>query len=237
MLAAAEAGLDRLGDGEYWSRFVSAFGRFPQMSPANIALILDQQPAATRLRTHRGWLAVERTPIERGIAVLTASMRYKRVAGRTVWDGGRPVLEEVRHRPSTVFDYSSTAGTHLPERWSELTEDPPEGFIDDLRAAAAALGYSVESRRDAAAPSRRVFALIHGHSDREKALSLALQVGVAAGGPAGAELFSYVLCSANGLSVEQPVVSVARREAVHSARSGLRRVMQRTGFRNMEAPA
>lgn len=216
-----------------WDTFARALARFPQLSPANILLVLDQHPEATRLNTHRGWLALERTPIERGIAVLIPSVRHKRVDGRTVWDGGRPVVEEVRHRPATVFDYTSTAGAHQPVPWQTRSPQPLDGFLDDLRAAAAAIGYAVEARRDAAPAQRRVFALIHGQDDRARVHGLARDLGAAAGGVVGADLFAFALCMANGMDVPVPAVPTDPQAAAASARSGLRRILQRTGFRNM----
>lgn len=233
MTALVEDRFARLDDPAQWAGYADGLARFPQLSPANILLVLDQHPSATRLLTHRGWLALERTPIERGIAVLIPSVRYKRVNGRTVWDGGRPVIEETRQRPATLFDYSSTAGAHVPTPWTEREVEPRAGFLDDLRAAAAAIGYSVEARRDAAPGERRVFSLIHGQDTRTKALGLARDLGSAAGGAAGADLFAYALCMANGMEVPAPAVPANPQQAVSSARSGLRRVLQRTEFRNM----
>lgn len=221
-----------LAGAEQWVSFCAGLARFPHMSPANVLLIQDQHPAATRLNTHRGWEMLERAPVERGIAVLVPTVRYKRVNGKTVWDGGLPVMEEIRQRPSTVFDYASTAGTFLPRPWEEAQHDPRDGFMDDLRAAAAAIGYAVEARREGAPRERRVFALIHGQDERTKALSLAHNLGAAAGGVVGAGLFAYALCMSNGMKVEEPVVPEDPQGAVLAARTGLRRVLQRTRFRN-----
>lgn len=215
-----------------WEAYLDGLARFPHLSPANILLVLAQHPGATRLNTHRGWLALERTPIERGIAVLIPTLRHKRVDGRVLRDGGRPVMEEVRQRPATVFDYTSTAGTYLPVAWEERQDAPRDGFLDDLRAAAAAIGYSVESRRDNAPLERRVFALIHGQSDRQKTMTLARALGAAAGGNAGADLFAYAMCMSNGMSVPAPARPDDPHLAVTSARAGLRRVLQRITFRN-----
>lgn len=222
----------RVTTGPAWEQFAEGLARFPQMSPANVLLVLGQHPSATRLNTHHGWQLLERTPLERGISVFIPTIRHKRVNGRTVWDGGRPVMEEVRHRPATVFDYTSTAGAHVPAPWEVRQDQPLDGFLDDLRAAAAAIGYSVESRRDAAPGYRRVFALIHGQDEREKVVGLAGQLGAAAGGSAGAELFAYALCASNGMQVPVPALPAAPHEAIASAHAGLRRVLQRTSFRN-----
>lgn len=221
-----------LSDPAQWTVFCEGLARFPHLSPANVLLVQDQHPAATRLNTHRGWEMRERAPISRGIAVLVPTVRYKRVDGKTVWDGGRPVMEEIRQRPSTVFDYTSTAGAFLPLPWEEQQLDPRDGFMDDLRAAAAAIGYAVEGRRDGAPIERRVFALIHGQDDRTKALTLARDLGAAAGGTVGAELFAYALCMSNGMAVPAPAVPDDPQRTVASARSALRRVLQRTRFRN-----
>jgi hypothetical protein len=233
MQLLAEKRFAELDDPDAWAEFADGLARFPRLSPANVFLVLDQYPGATWLASHRTWASVQRTPVERGIAVLAPSMRQKRVNGRAVWDGGRPVVEEVRHRPATVFDYTSTAGHILERPWSQPSPTPPEGLIDDLRAAAAAIGYAVESRLAEAPAERRVFALIHGQSDADKAQRLAHDLGAAAGGIAGAELFAYALCTANGFEVPRPAKPVDPRAAARSARSGLQRVLQRTSFRNM----
>ena len=232
MQQLVDSKFSQLADPHSWALFADGLSRFPHLSPANVLLVLDQHPTATRLDTHRGWLAHERVPIERGIAVLIPSVRYKRVDGKTVWDGGRPVMEEVRQRPATLFDYTSTAGAVTPAPWEERQDMPREGFLDDLRAAAAAIGYSVENRRDAAPRERRVFALIHGHDDRTKVLSLAHDLGTAASGIEGADLFAYALCMSNGMSVPALPVPADPQRTVTSARTGLRRVLQRTRFRN-----
>lgn len=221
-----------VGTPKGWSAFAEGLARFPHLSPANILLVLAQHPSATRLHTHRGWQALERTPLERGIAVLIPTVRHKRVNGRVVRDGGRPVMEEVRQRPATVFDYTSTAGVHLPLPWEERQAEPRDGFLDDLRAAAAAIGYAVENRRDHAPVGRRVFALIHGQTDQQKATGLARDLGVAASGEDGADLFAYALCMSNGMQVPMPEVPADPQRAIDSARAGLRRVLQRATFRN-----
>ena len=233
MLRLVHARLAELGSADAWGQYVSGLARFPQLSPANVLLVLEQHPDATWLSTHRGWGSLERTPIERGIAVLIPTIRHRRVDGRTVWDGGRPVVDEVRHRPATVFDYSSTAGAHIPPLWDEPTRDPQDGFVDDLRAAAAAVGYAVEARRDEAPAGRRVIALIHGHSERQRALKLAHELGEAAGARDGAALFAYALCTANGMDVTAPAQPADPVPIVTAASSALRRILQRTGFRNM----
>lgn len=221
-----------LAEPAHWAAFCEGLARFPHLSPANVLLVMAQHPSATRLNSHRGWEMRQRAPIERGIAVLVPTIRHRRVGGVTTWDGGRPVMEEVRQRPATVFDYTSTAGAHLPRPWDERQDDPRDGFMDDLRAAAAAIGYSVEGRRDEAPGDRRVFAVIHGTDERTKALTLARDLGAAAGGAAGAELFAHALCMSNGMEVPAPEVPVDPLPVVTAARTGLLRVLQRTRFRN-----
>lgn len=233
MLSVVHTGLDGLRLPEEWTRFARGLALFPHLSPANVLLILHQHPDATWVATHHGWGALERVPVERGIAVLIPAVRYRRIHGRTVWDGGRPVVDEVRHRPATVWDYTSTAGQHIPPLWEEPSDDPLDGFIDDLRAAAAAVGYAVEARRDEAPASRRVLALIHGQSDRDKATKLARDLGRAAGAREGADLFAYALCAANGMLVPRPQVPEDPQAVAVAASSALRRILRRTTFRWM----
>lgn len=215
-----------------WESFAEGLARFPSLSPANVLLVQAQHPTATWLNSHRGWQVLERQPVARGIALLIPSIRHKRENGQTMWDGGRPIVESIRQRPTTVFDYSSTAGAHIPEPWDAPQHLPREGFMDDLRAAAAAVGYSVESRRDLAAAHRRVFTLIHGQDDRQKALHLAQQLGEVTCGEEGADLFAYALCMSNGMHVRVPDLPDDPQRAVVAARRGLHRVLQRTRFRH-----
>ncbi len=232
MQQAIDARMSRLSDPLVWGEFIQTWARFPHLSPENICLILDQQPHATWLNTHRSWGARERTPIQRGIAVIFASVRQLPQGVIPRWDGGRPITSEVRHRPGTLFDYTATAGAPLEPVWTEAQNEPREGFLDDLRAAAATIGYAVEARRDEAPEWRRVFALIHGQTERQKTVRLAHQLGAAAGGEAGAELFAYTLMTVNGMTVTAPQVPADPHAAVASARAGLRRILQRTTFRN-----
>ncbi|SDH33472.1 hypothetical protein [Microbacterium sp. 77mftsu3.1] len=233
MTALVASETARLAEPAAWAAFAAGLAKFPTLSPANVLLVLDQHPLARRIDSHFGWGCLQRTPVERGIAILRPSVLYKRVNGLTVWDGGRPVVEEVRHRPATVFDYSQTAGAVMETPWTIAQIEPRDGFIDDMRAAAAAIGYAVESRRDEAPAQRRVFALIHGQDDRTKAMRLARDLGRAAGGEAGADLFAYALCTANGMDVPVPPLPVDPEVAAAAASSGLRRVLRRVEFRNL----
>jgi len=233
MLDVVDARLSALGHTDRWAEFAAGLARFPHLSPANVTLIQDQQPDATWVATHHGWGTRERVPVERGIAVLIPTIRYRRVDGRTVWDGGRPVVDEVRHRPATVWDYTSTAGSHIPPLWEQPSLDPLDGFIDDLRAAAAAVGYAVEARRDEAPAHRRVLALIHGQTDRDKALKLARDLGRAAGAGDGTDLFAYALCAANGMDAPAPTVPADPQATTAAASIALRRILRRTTFRWM----
>lgn len=226
-------GLSRLDDPTSWDAYLSVLARFPRMSPANLLLILDQHPHATWLSTHRGWQAQQRRTIDRGIAVLAPSMRVKRENGHPVWDGGRIVVEEAWHRPATLFDYTATSGAHLERPWTVRSTAVPDGFVDDLRAAAASIGYAVENRRDAAPVGRRVLALIHGMSEADKARALARDLGAVAGGGAGAELFAYALCMGSGFDVPAPHLPADPVAAVMSARAGLQRILVRTTFRSL----
>jgi hypothetical protein len=233
MLGVVARGMSSWHEPDAWTRYLDGLARFPRLSPANILLVLDQQPHATWLSTHRGWQAQQRRTIERGIAVLTPSMRVKRENGRPVWDGGRLVVEEAWHRPATMFDYTATSGAQLERPWSKLSEGAPVGFVDDLRAAAAALGYAVESRRDAAPTSRRVLTLIHGQSEEQKAWGLARALGAVASGSVGADVFAYALCHGSGFATPAPAVPQDPAAAVSAARAGLQRVLLRTSFRSL----
>lgn len=233
MQQLVDARLTALGTLAGWEAYLSGVARFPHLSPANILLVLDQHPTATRLSSHRGWANVQRVPVERGIAVLAPSLRQRRRGGHPLWDGGRPVQDEVRHRPTTVFDYSSTAGAHLEPVWDERADSPREGFVDDLRAAAAAIGFAVEARRTEVQDGRLVLALIHGQTEQQRARKLARDLGVAAAGEDGADVFAYALGMANGMLMPPPPIPADPLAAVASARTGLHRVLQRTTFRNM----
>lgn len=232
MLDCAHTRLASLDDPGSWAELASGFARFPRMSPGNIALILDQHPAATWVASHHVWGSHQRVPVERGIAVLIPTIRYRRLNGKTVWDGGKPVVDEIRHRPATVWDYTSTAGARVPPLWEE-PGGPREGFLDDLRAAAAAVGFAVEHRRDEAPAGRRVLAIIHGQDDRQRAVKLATDLGAAAGARTGAELFAYALCAANGMAMTVPGAPGDPQTAVTDASVALRRILQRTTFRWM----
>jgi hypothetical protein len=82
----------------------------------------------------------------KGIIIFRAPSMYQAKDAETgeklVGADGEPVMRK-SWGTVPVFDVSQTNGRPLPESHTELTEEPPAGFIDDLQATIAGLGFTV----------------------------------------------------------------------------------------------
>lgn len=216
-----------------WTSFSRTLARFPWLSPANILLVMAQHPEARLLASRRRWMSAERVALQRGIAVLAPVLRHSsNPDGSKLWRNGRPVVEATRHRPASVFEYAATAGAPVVLPWERLSGAPRPGFVNDLVAAAGALGFAVEVRAGAS-DKRRVLSLGEEPTDAGSVRALARAVGVAAGAGEGADLFAFALCQANGLVAPMPALPEAPWPAVVACRRALREVLGSTRFVNL----
>lgn len=159
-IAAFNLELDRavadLASDDNWRAWLDMQSQFHRYSFANTMLIhLQTGGRATRVAGFRAWQEKFNRTVNKGEKAIAIR------APKTVWvtkkdtndnvvkgKDGKPVKEKriVGFTLTSVFDVSQTSGDPLPEIERELSEDPPEGFVDDMVAAAEALGYTVEFR-------------------------------------------------------------------------------------------
>lgn len=235
MQAELTAAVDGLSEDENWGRWLDTICQFHSYSFQNQLLIALQKPEATRVAGFKTWLRLKR-PVqkgEKGISILAPRLITKRdEAGANVLDeNGRPMKQIVGFTSATVFDISQTSGEDLPTIYRDLSEEPPEGLIDDLTTAIEAQGYSVSFEEidggakgyTTAAGSKRVV-IDARQSAGSRATTLAHELGhimcghmdpdrkgdyhVGHGGKRGemeveAESFAYTLARINGMETHQ----------------------------------
>lgn len=157
---AYKAELDKavgdLATDQNWLSYLDMISKFHRYSPTNQLLIAIQtRGRATRVAGFRAWQQNFNRTVNKGEKAI--SIFAPRMVNKTVTDGqGNPVKDEngkpvrrkivIGYTTASVFDVSQTSGEPLPEIETELSEAPPEGFVDDMVAAAKKEGYTVEFR-------------------------------------------------------------------------------------------
>jgi len=121
------------GEGAF-SRYCRVAGVFERYSPANVLLILGQNPQARRVAGVRTWNRLGRkvrkgeralkiwAPI-RSVSRKDAPPEDSREEGAPTPD---PAEDRVRFRLVNVFDITQTEGADLEFQWDHLPEDPRE---------------------------------------------------------------------------------------------------------------
>ncbi|MGO2422250.1 MAG: ArdC-like ssDNA-binding domain-containing protein [Brevibacterium aurantiacum] len=230
MRAELESAVDRLADDDQWQNYLDTMSKFHRYSLNNQILTWLQRPDATRVAGFRKWKEMGRSVKkgEKGIAIFAPrTAPVKDDDGNPIRDdNGRKKTKVVGYTSATVFDVSQTEGEELPEPSAELSETPPDGFIDDMETAAAKAGYPVsyepigsdakgytskaEKRivvDSSLAPGERATTLAHelghvfaGHlDDDEKRTYSTAHNGKRGEMEVEAESFSYVLARMNGM--------------------------------------
>lgn len=236
-MAELESQVVALETDEGWQGYLDTMSKFHRYSFYNQMLIMIQSPDATRVAGYNKWVELGRQVRkgERGIAILAprkANVIIKDSAGEPILDeNGKPRKEHrvVGFTSATVFDISQTDGPDLPDNRMHLTEEPPEGLVDDLTSAIKAAGFTVEINSEPKGTnlgftttdgSKRVV-IQAGMSAGSTARTLAHELGhIAAGHVDGnreyhtgiggergameveADSISYALLRANGMSPE-----------------------------------
>ena len=158
-----ESSVTALADDENWNAYLETTARFHNYSFGNQMLIAIQNPDATRVAGKRVWESLGRKVkpfADRGNGISLLAPKRIRVAakdaaGNPITDqDGKPVKESrtVGFTSCTVYDISQTEGPDLPTIQRELTETPPEGFIQDLEAAITSKGFAVVYKDDMGKP-------------------------------------------------------------------------------------
>lgn len=143
-----------LADDENWNAYLDAMTRFHNYSFGNQMLIALQRPDATKVAGKRVWGSLGRKVkpfAERGNGISLFAPKRIRAAvkdddGKPVKDAdGKPVKESkiIGFTSCTVYDISQTEGDELPTVQRELSEEPPDGFVDDLEKAITSRGFTV----------------------------------------------------------------------------------------------
>lgn len=144
-----------LGNDADFRRFLDFNQKFHRYSWNNMMLIMLQTGGeASRVAGKRRWEELGRTVKEsergKGIVILAPCKRRMPVLDRNgdpkLDDDGKKVYREamVGTTTTTIYDISQTEGEPVPEfDTPRLSETPPEGYVDDLHAAATAAGFTV----------------------------------------------------------------------------------------------
>lgn len=234
-LGELETQVADLQNDEGWQHYLDTMAKFHKYSFNNQMLIGMQRPDATQVAGYNKWVELGRQVRkgERGISILAprrVNVALKDAAGAPILDAvGKPRKENrvVGFTSATVFDIAQTDGPDLPSNRMDLSEEPPEGLIDDLAAAVKATGFTLEISDDPSGGaygytttdgSKRVVVQA-GMSPGSTARTIAHELGhIAAGHTSGdrayhtgeggergqmeveADSISYALLRANGMS-------------------------------------
>lgn len=219
--------VESMDNDEDWLAYLSFVAKFHHYSLSNQLLILIQRPDATRVAGYRKWEEMGRhvRKGEHGISILAP--RTAKVPDEER-DESKPKYRVIGYTTVSVFDIAQTDGADIPTDGQTITEDAPEGLIDDLIGAIMARGFSVSYEAMSGGregytttdDSKRVV-VREGLNDGSRARVLAHELGhIAAGhieraeeyhtGHGGqrrqmeveADSISYVLLRANGMSAE-----------------------------------
>lgn len=149
MQAEIETAVDSLRDDEQWRRHLDMMSTFHTYSFSNQMLIAIQRPDATHVAGFQAWKKLGK-PVnkgEKGISILAPKVVKKRDKNgdEILDDNGKPQKVVVGFTSATVFDVAQTGGDPLPDvdTSMNLSEDPPEGYTDDLEDAIRSQGYEV----------------------------------------------------------------------------------------------
>ncbi len=135
LLARLEAEILELRTSPAWTRYLRAQACFHRYSPRNVLLISMQAPNATSVAGFHTWRSLDRQVRkgERGISILAPLLKRDEALDSQV----------VGFRWVKVFDISQTDGAPLPSPVTLLEGHGPEGLLERLELAAAALGFSL----------------------------------------------------------------------------------------------
>jgi antirestriction protein ArdC len=140
-----------LATDESWQQYLDTAAKFHNYSFYNQMLIALQNPEAEKVAGFNKWKELGRQVRkgEKGIAILAPRklrVTVKDAAGNPILDeNGKPRkdMRVVGFTTATVFDIAQTDGSDLPDNRMMLSEEPPEGFVEDLETAIAAAGFTV----------------------------------------------------------------------------------------------
>lgn len=230
-----EHGYNDLTNPEEFYQLMDVISRFHGYSPRNQMLIKIQNPNALRVAGFKKWSEEFNRTVRKGSRAVKI---FAPVANRTLVRGedGKPELDgegkkqyrqgRPRFALVSVFGDNQTEGDPLPTGSPTLTDEAPEGFVDDLTTAINQSGFTVRyddtgfasgyTRKAAhevvvskhASPAEQAHTLAHelshikqGHLERPD------EYHSDAGGCRGememeAEALAYVLCRSNGMSTQ-----------------------------------
>lgn len=154
-LAAIKGELDQqvadLATDANWLNYLETASKFHRYSFSNQLLIQLQLPGATRVAGFKKWKEFDRSVIkgQKSISILAPKrimVIAKDKAGNPILKDGKPFKESrvVGFTTASVFDMSQTEGTPLPDIERSLSEEPPDGFREDLETAIRAAGFTVD---------------------------------------------------------------------------------------------
>lgn len=221
-----------LASDEVWHSYLNTMAKFHRYSLYNQLLIQAQTDGkATRVAGFNKWKDLGRSVKkgEKGISIFAPRLvNQKDENGNVVRDdNGRAIKRFAGYSTATVFDISQTEGEDLPSLDTQLSVDPPAGFIDDLHASIEAEGYTVryddlsggtQGYTDPRSkevviltslnPAHRAKTLAHelghikaGHTDRLEEYHTGEQ-GCRGEMEVEAESVAYAVCRANGMTTE-----------------------------------
>ncbi len=187
ILQQLEAGIEGILDDDGFARYLQVMARFPGYSPTNVALILIQQPEATRVAGYRMWQSLGRQ-VRKGETGIKIFVPFRRRVTRATDPEEGSEEEEVQKQRAplgavtgfglgTVFDIAQSEGDPLPEppTVQEIAGTSDLGMAIDLRLSRWLIdeGLTLTKEETGGArgfyrPSTRTIALSHiGSGDQQ----------------------------------------------------------------------
>lgn len=156
---AYKAELDRaranLVNDENWNNWLNSMSMFHGYSVTNQMLVAIQTGGkATRIAGATTWRSLGRFPKKGEKALSIFAPMTKRLPvtdrnGNTITDdSGKEIWEPrvIGFKAVPVFDVAQTDGEPLAKLDRQISQAPPEGFVEDMHAAAEKAGWTVEYR-------------------------------------------------------------------------------------------
>ena len=137
---------------ENWLNHLNNMSKMRRYSFGNLLLLTMQTGGkADMCAAASVWKQMDRHPKPGEKALYVLGPVFKKV--ERLGKDGKPIMGEdgkpqkvsklVYFKTMPTFDISQTEGKPLPDYFRALSEDPPEGYIDDLENAIAKRGYTV----------------------------------------------------------------------------------------------
>ncbi len=144
ILIRLSQGIAELASSDKWQDYLKLQTHFHNYSYANVLLIMQQRPDATRVAGYGTWKSLGRNVMkgEKAIAIL-APILYKRERAQSENSQKENEYDLYGFKVANVFDISQTQGKDLLNPYQKLAGGDYSALYKRLTAIASSLGFDV----------------------------------------------------------------------------------------------